>query len=289
MARRPFFDTHVHFWDLTHSTLTWNWLARDAVHPILGDIDGIKIQRYMAEEFISETRFQNVTKCIHVQAAIGSADPVEETQWLQEQADRTGFPNGIVAQCDLAADDAESILERHLVHANTRGIRDFGQGDYLVNPRWREGYGLLAKHGLVFCMDVIWENMGKARALSVDYPDVVLCIDHTGFPRERGAEYFENWRAGMTSLADAPNVVCKISGLGMCDNDWTVESWRPWILASLEAFGVERTFFGTNWPVDRLYSSYGDVLDAYEEIISELSDAEKDALFYANAERIFRL
>ena len=46
---------------------------------------------------------------------------------------------------------------------------------------------------------------------------------------------------------------------------------------------------GTNWPVDRLYSSYGDVLEAYETIISDFSDGEQTALFSANAERIFRI
>ena len=75
----------------------------------------------------------------------------------------------------------------------------------------------------------------------------------------------------------------------MCDNAWTVDSFRPWVLACIEAFGTERTFFGTNWPVDRLYSSYGDVLDAYEEIIAGFSPAEQDALFSKNAERIFRI
>lgn len=289
MAQRAFVDTHVHFWDLTNADLTWDWLSRDAIHPILGNIDGIKIQRYSAHEFIAETRFQNVSKCIHVQAAIGSTDPVEETRWLQAQADQTGLPNGIVAHCDLRASDASAVLERHLSHANVRGVRDFGQGDYLVDPLWRRGYKLLAAHELVFCLDVIWENMAKARDLADKYPDVTLCVDHTGFPRERTEEYFENWRDGMTLLAGAANVVCKVSGLGMCDNDWSVASWRPWIRASLEAFGVDRTFFGTNWPVDRLYSSYGDVLNAYQEIISDLSASEQDALFHGNAERIFRL
>lgn len=289
MPQRPFVDTHVHFWDLTNADLTWDWLSRDAIHPILGNIDGIKIQRYMAEEFIAETRFQNVSKCIHVQAAIGSADPVEETRWLQVQADQTGFPNGIVAHCDLKASNAAALLEDHLRHANMRGVRDFGHGDYLVDPQWRRGYKLLAAHELVFCLDVIWENMPKARALADEHPGVTLCVDHTGFPRERTDEYFASWRAGMMLLAKAPNIVCKISGLGMCDNEWSVASWKPWILASLEAFGTDRTFFGTNWPVDRLYSSYGDVLNAYEEIISDFSPSEQNALFYENAERIFRL
>jgi predicted TIM-barrel fold metal-dependent hydrolase len=93
----------------------------------------------------------------------------------------------------------------------------------------------------------------------------------------------------MTEAAGAPNTVVKISGLGMCDPRWTVDSIRPWVEACIEAFGVERSFFGTNWPVDRLYSSYGDVVDAYAELVAGYSEPEQTALFSGNAERIFRI
>jgi predicted TIM-barrel fold metal-dependent hydrolase len=289
VTRLPFVDAHVHYWDLKDPDLKYAWLERDWVHPVLGDIDGLKVLKYTADQYIAETRFQRVIKCVHVQAAIGIADPVQETRWLQEQADRTGFPHGIVAHCDLASPGAADTIERHLAYANLRGIRDFGQGDYLVDPSWQRGYGLLAAHDLAFCLDVIPEDLDKARALAERYPDVVLCIDHAGFPRARGDDYFQMWKGGMQDAASAPNVVCKISGLGMCDNAWTVDSIRPWVLACIEAFGTERSFFGTNWPVDHLYSSYGDVLAAYEQIIADFSLAEQEALFSKNAERIFRI
>jgi predicted TIM-barrel fold metal-dependent hydrolase len=41
--------------------------------------------------------------------------------------------------------------------------------------------------------------------------------------------------------------------------------------------------------VDRLFSSYGDVLDAYAGLVSDLGEPEQRALFYENADRIFRL
>lgn len=289
MATLPFVDTHVHHWDLQNPVLHYAWLQPDWVHPILGDIDGLKVLRYSADEYMAETRFQNVIKSVHVQAAIGIADPVEETKWLQEQADRTGFPHAIVGHCDLTAPDAEEVIARHLECANFRGVRDFGQGDYLVDPEWRRGYGLLAKDDLVFCIDTTWESADKVRSLADEHDGVVLSIDHAGFPRERTDEYFESWKRGMATMAGAQNVVCKISGLGMCDNRWTVDSIRPWVLACIETFGVERSFFGTNWPVDRLYSSYGDVVDAYDEITVDFSPDERTALFSANAERIFRI
>jgi predicted TIM-barrel fold metal-dependent hydrolase len=289
VARLPFVDTHVHYWDLKDPVLKYAWLERDWVHPVLGDIDGLKVLKYMAEQYVAETRFQNVSKCVHVQAAIGIDDPIEETRWLQEQADRTGFPHGIVAHCDLVSADAQRTLERHMTYANMRGVRDFGEGDYLVDPAWQKGYALLGPLNLVFCLDVLPEDLGKARALAERHPEVILCIDHAGFPRARDTEYFEMWRRGMADAAGAPNVVCKISGLGMCDNAWTVDSIRPWVMSCIEFFGTERSFFGTNWPVDRLYSSYGDVVDAYAEIVAGFTGAEQQALFSGNAERVFRI
>src|SRR5262249_24412085 len=191
--------------------------------------------------------------------------------------------------CDLSGDAVEETLERHLEYANMRGIRDFGQGDYLVDEGWQQGFGRLAKYGLVFCLDLVPENLPKIRALADKYSDVLLCIDHGGFPRQRDHDYFEMWTRGMKLAAGAPNTVVKISGLGMCDNRWTVDSFRPWVEGCIEAFGVTRSFFGTNWPVDRLYSSYGDVVDAYAEIISGYSEAEQESLFFGNAERVFRI
>ena len=64
------------------------------------------------------------------------------------------------------------------------------------------------------------------------------------------------------------------TGLGPDDRWWTADSLRPWVLACVEEFGVERSFFGSNWPVERLYSSYGDVLDAYLEIIGDYSKSD---------------
>src|SRR5207249_5177764 len=74
VATRPFVDTHIHYWDLKDENLRYVWLEPDWIHPILGNIDGLKVLLYSADEFIGETRFQNVSKIVHVQAAIGVED-----------------------------------------------------------------------------------------------------------------------------------------------------------------------------------------------------------------------
>jgi predicted TIM-barrel fold metal-dependent hydrolase len=93
----------------------------------------------------------------------------------------------------------------------------------------------------------------------------------------------------MKRLATAPNVVCKISGLGMGDWNWTVDSIRPYVESAIEAFGVGRCMFATNFPVDKLFSSYDDILFAFKTITSCYSLSERTALFHDNAEKYYRL
>jgi predicted TIM-barrel fold metal-dependent hydrolase len=283
MADLEFVDTHVHFWNLGDPVLRYDWLGPDTGDdPDLGNYDAIKSRRYEPEDFLGG-------KVVHVQAAIGTADPVEETVWLQKLADRLEVPQGIVAYVDLAAPDTDGILARHAGHSNLRGVRDLRYDDYLSSDVWRRGYALLEGYGLVCCDDPVVEGMADAAELARSFPAVTYCVDHAGFPRQRDPEYFQEWRRGMREIASVENTVVKISGLGMADHRWTVDSLRRWVLECIDAWGPSRAFFGTNWPVDRLYSSYVDVLDAYAELISGLPEAQQAALFSGNANRVFRL
>lgn len=290
MERLPFVDTHVHLYDLRSPDLAYEWLAPGGdpgETEVLGEYGSIRAERYWADDFAAEVRFQGVERVIHVQAALGSEDPVEETRWLQAFHDRIGIPHGAIGYADLTKADAAETIDRHRELGIFRGIRDLRYDDYLSNPAWERGFALLGERGLVCCDDPLIEQVAEAAALFERHPEVTVCVDHALVPRRRDREYFELWRGALRQLAACPSTVIKISGLGMCDHAWTVESLRPWVLACIEEFGTERAFFGTNWPVDRLYSSYGDVVDAYAQIISDFPGAEQRALFSENARRVF--
>lgn len=286
-------DSHFHLWDRAVPGLEWSWLVPGKPHPNLGDIGPLQEREYPIEDYLADVAGLGVTKAVHVQAAIGSPDPVRETEWLQGCADSNGCPHGIVAHADLKDARVEEVLERHCAFDNMRGIRDFSYGDYLVEPEWHRGFALLERYGLVCDLDCTWERMGKARDLAARFPGVTVVLDHAGFPQDRTPEYYQNWRSGMRTLAQAENVVCKISGLGMGDHmaggRWTTESIRPYVLGCIEAFGVDRCFFGSNWPVDRLFSDYASVVEAYRAIAAELAEHERAALFAGNAERVYRI
>ena len=289
MAELAFVDTHFHLHDMKHPTLRYGWLEPDAVHGFLPDTDPLKAQRYRIKDYIAEIRFSNVPKAIHVQAAVNTPDPVDETAWLQAFADETGYPQGIVAECHLARPDAAAVLERHLQYPNVRGIRNFGEGNYLVDPAWRKGFAELATRNLVYCLDTRIERADDVFDLARTFPETIICVDHCAIPMARDAGSFKRWRAAIDTMAKSPNVVMKVSGLGMNDPLWTVDSIQPYVLGSIEAFGVDRIVFGTNWPVDRMYSSYPDVVNAYAAIIAGFPRDDQVKMFSGNAERIFRI
>jgi predicted TIM-barrel fold metal-dependent hydrolase len=270
--------------------LRYTWLEPGAPDDeALGDYGAIRGDCYRLDDYLAETRRHDVRAVVHVQAAIGIEDPVQETRWLQAAADRLGVTQGIVAYADLTSPGLDELLRRHLESPGMRGIRDLRSDDWTVDPRWEAGFARLGELGLVCCASAPVERFPALAALARRNPQTTLCLDHAGFPRRSDAEYFRRWRAGIAAIAAVPSTVVKISGLGHLDPAWTADTLRPWVLACIEAFGVRRAFFGSNWPVDRLFGSFGDALDAYAELISDLPGDDQRALFSGNAERVFRL
>lgn len=290
MTDQPIIDTHVHFWDLLHPTLRWGWLAPEAQHPILGNIDPIKTVRYDAESFHAETRFSGVSAAVHVQAAVGTPRPLDETLWLTEMAATSPIPFVIVAGVDLSAADAREQLEANAASPLLRGIRDYGREGYLADPAFARGVAELAELGLLLDLDCAWEDMPLARDLARSVPETTIVLEHIGYPRDtRSPEYFAHWKTGIEAIAEAPNVMCKISGFGMNRAGWTVEGLAPWVEHCIQTFGPDRCMFGSNWPVDRLYASYGDYVGAYRSLISGYTADEQSRMLTGVASEVYSL
>jgi len=280
-----FIDSHVHFYDMNHPTLHYGHWQPNEDLPLreLGN------KNHLATDFLKEAESLGMKKAIHVQAAIGSADPVEETKWLEEVFIQTGIPHAIVGHVDLRASNAREVIEKHLKYQHFKGIRDFSYGDYLVNKDFRNGFALQEEYNLISSIAVRWEEMEKLVDLANSYPNIIIILDHAGNPEFRTEEYFNNWKSGMTKISKMDNIICKISGLGMGDHNWTIESITPYVETCFELFGISRTIFATNWPVDGLYSDYSKVINAYKEITKFLSLSEQEAFFYKNSENIYEI
>lgn len=293
-------DPHIHLWDLR--THRYPWLENPGVS-FVGDARELK-HDYLLADLRGEAGEIEILKVVHVEANYDPADPVEETRWLQGiagEAGSHGMPNGIVAAADLAAPNAAQVLEAHAAFANTRGVRqilnvhenklfDYIGRHLMRDSAWRENFALLRRYGLSFDLQLYPLQMDEAAALAEAHADTQFIVNHAGmFVDRNSVAGYRAWRDGMRRLAGCANVAVKISGLAMFDHHWTVESLRPYVLETIDTFGVERAMFASNFPVDRLFGSYQDLWQAYASIVADASAAEKDALFRRNAERIYRI
>ncbi len=281
-------DSHHHLWDLGRHRYPWLESPGDpGTTSWIGDYAPIR-RTFSIDEFLTHAVPCGIVKSVHVEAIWGG-DPVEETRWVQSVADRHGFPQAIVAAVDLRAPDAATQLDRHLESRNMRGVR-MSQLSGLISGRdFRRGFAALAERGLSYDLNIRFEVASEALRLAEAFPQTPILVDNMANPVTLEAGYLAKWSAAMKQLARAPNVVMKVSGLGMADHRWTEASIRPWIRAALEVFGPARCMFGSNWPVDSLYSGYRALVDATRSIVGDLSAAQQLDFFAATAERCYRI
>jgi predicted TIM-barrel fold metal-dependent hydrolase len=291
-------DTHHHLWDARLGNPPWLGSPPPA-EAFQGDMTPIW-KSYLIADYLSDIADSGVVGSVYVECGWSAGQEVAEALWAQSVADQHGFPHGIVAYADLADAAVAGRLEALAAIPNVRGIRQTlnwdadpryrvaGQADLMQDPRWLRGLRLLAGHGLHFELSVYPAQMAAAaRALRDE--DLTIVLSHTGMPLRKDPETLDLWRQGLRSLAAAGNVIVKLSGLGMFDHQWTVDSIAPFILEAVEIFGPSRCVFGSNFPVDRLYSGYGRLLQAVLQILAGLSPAEQAQLLHETAARAYRL
>src|SRR5581483_3491191 len=215
----------------------------DAVTSLLGDVAPLR-RSYRLDDYLADALPANVVKSVHVEVERHD-DPLAETRWLQSLADEHGFPHGIVAYAPLEDPAVGELLQEHVRFPNVRGIRQvlnyedepalrFTSRPLLRDPAWRRGFSLLASRGLSFDLHVWPSQLAEAAALAREFPETQVVLDHAGVPRERDEAGLAAWRRGLAELAGQPNVAAKVSGLGMVDHTWTLESIRPLVTGVLE-------------------------------------------------------
>jgi predicted TIM-barrel fold metal-dependent hydrolase len=285
----PFVDAHHHLWNLDEHRYSWLEGSGDpATTEWLGDYAAIR-NNYLVEDYRRDTNGCGLIKSVHVQAGWSRSDSVGESIWLQHLADEYGLPSAIIGDVDLRADDAEEQLERHSACQGFRGVRMMQMYGLVTDSRFRRGFAALSKRGLSYDLNIRVPHTSEATSLARDFPGTIILLGNTGNPMQRTDEYFDAWRREMAELAVLPNVVVKISGLGMSDHSWTLESIRRWVLTAIDLFSPDRTMFASNWPVDGLYSTLPELVRAYRALTASFSDSERNAMFSGNAERYYRV
>lgn len=273
-------DSHVHYWQPSQR----DW------YPVLRDVAPSLNHDYLPDDYAGETAGVRVSGLVHVSAVSKPGTFLDEARWLDGLRGEIGVPHVLIGTIDPAA-PFERIERDLMAQAESpafRGIRVLEGLDPSAETAARL-FALLGAHGWVFDLLTHPAEMREyARAIE-NAPETAFVLEHMGWPERDDQEEFRRWREGIAWLAELGNVDCKVSGLPMAFMTMDPERLRPWIETCLELFGVDRCFFGSNFPVDGMAGTYGELIDAYRRITAGLSADERHRVSVANARRRYRI
>lgn len=289
-------DAHFHIWrrdDLP-------WLVGPMQPRIFGSYEPIR-RDYPIEEYLLDLAGQGVTAAVYVQANWPASKAEEEVAWVSSVADRTGWPQAIVGYADLTREGAGEAIAALARYPRLRGIRQqlhwhanpeyrfASRADLAADPIVQRNVAALGRMGLVFELQVFAGQMEAAAALADAAPDTTLVLQHAGMLEDLSEEGITAWRRGMALLARKPNVVAKLSGLGTFLRRLDRAHVTTVVAETLRLFGPERCLFGSNFPIEKLWTDYAALIAAHREAIAPFGEAAARAVFNDTARRVYRL
>ncbi|MGB8170358.1 MAG: amidohydrolase family protein [Chthoniobacteraceae bacterium] len=269
-------DAHQHFWKYDAAQYPWipkgsplhrDWLPADLA-PLLA-ADGLH-------------------GCIAVQAR----QTLEESRWLLGLADAAPIIRGVVGWVDLRGEKVGEQLAQFSAHPRFCGVRHVVQDEpdlgFMLGAEFLRGIRALHHFGLTYDVLITHRQLAPAIELVKRLPEQPFVLDHIAKPLIK-AGTLSPWREQIMELAQAPNVMCKVSGMitEADHNAWKAADFTPFLDVVTEAFGADRLMYGSDWPVCLLAGSYARTFALVADYFSKLSAAAQAGIFGGNAERFY--
>jgi L-fuconolactonase len=316
-ADLPIIDAHHHLWDHTGNPYLFHDFLADANagHNIRSTIYMECHSMYRPDgpeelRAVGEIEFANGAAAMGANGAYGA---VKVCDGIIGAADlRIGDKLAPALEAQIAAGGGRYRGIRQIAawhdDPTARGSMAAPPPDLMRDETYRAGLRALTSMGLTYDAYVYHVQLLELAEVARACPDAPIIVNHVGgaigigpYAGHRDA-VFADWRAGIQALANCPNTSMKLGGLGMKlfgfgfgDQDQPptseicAEAWRPYIEACIEAFGVDRCMFESNFPVDKGTCGYREIWNAFKRITSGASAAEKTALYSGTAARIYKL
>jgi len=272
-------DAHQHFWKYDPVIHSW----------ITDEMPAIK-KDFLPHDLKPLLEQHNFNGCVAVQADQSE----KETQFLIDLAKENDFIKGVVGWVNLLADDIEEKLEYYESFTVLKGFRHVLQGEedrkFMLNSQFMRGIGLLQKNNLTYDILIYADQLKYVKPFVSNFPKQKFVIDHLAKPGIKHKN-LDEWKKDMYTAAENENVYCKISGM-VTEADW--QKWKeddftPYLDTIVEAFGMNRVMFGSDWPVCFLAASYKQVMGIPAKYFSSFSKLEQDKFFGGNAIQFYNL
>ncbi|TWU64795.1 MULTISPECIES: amidohydrolase family protein [Crateriforma] len=267
-------DSHHHLWK--YSVDDYGWID-DSMSVLKND--------FLAPQLAEIADGHSVDGFVSVQAR----QCIEETDALLEIAEQESRIRGIVGWVPLIDPDVDKHLHHYADQPRVVGFRHVVQDEpddrFLLREDFNRGVGRLREFGFVYDILIFGRQLPAALEFVDRHPDQKFVLDHIAKPAIDGDHVNANWMTNFRQLAKRSNVVCKFSGVvtEVRDEQWTIDTIRPYFDIALEAFGADRLMFGSDWPVCLLRSQYTRWLDTVRQLTEPLSDSEKSQFFAQTA------
>lgn len=277
-------DAHLHFWDPARAD--WYPYLANAASLDMGDLAGM-CRPFFPEHYRRESKGWPVEKVVHVCAAgpFIAAETRERDEMGALDPLLAAVIGGIRAEQTPA--EAIALIEEQMASPRFRGVRTMGTDPGRVPPS--EVLRCLASHGLVFDLLSRPDRLIDSAGALAPADDLVVVVEHAGWPQSAEASEYEAWIEGIRVLAERPSTFCKLSGISGPRTSVSTDSLRPWFEPALEAFGPDRCMIASNFPVDSCHGSFDDLFSTYDTLTSHLAPEDREKIFAANAERVYRI
>jgi predicted TIM-barrel fold metal-dependent hydrolase len=310
----PICDPHHHLWERPPRDYLLGELLEDlrSGHNVISTV-AVECRYSYRQAGPDELRPVGETEFLDKVAYQVGADPVIKTR----------VAAAIVAHTNLTlGDNAATVLEAHRAASpdRFRGVRHSTIWDasgalrsdappgLLGDSQFRRGFACLGKLNLSFDAWLYYPQLPELVDLARAFPQVTIILDHIGAPLGVGPyagkrdEVFQAWSRGIAALAGCPNVFVKLGGVGSLRSgyDWherlvkpsSVElaaALRPYFEWCIEKLGADRCMFESNFPVEKLSTSYVNLWNSFKRITEKYSVGERAALFHDTAARVYRI
>ena len=315
----PICDTHHHF-----------WVSRP---------EPVHYQSYLLPELAADVNSgHNVRSTVFIEARseyrqIGPEEmrPVGEVEFIEtiasESATGSHGPTraaaAIVGHADLKLGDAVRPVLEALQAASPdrfRGVRHsvgWDESPELANrdirgalstDGYRAGARVLADMGLLLENSLYFHQLSELAEFSRAVPELTIVLNHIGGLvrvgpyANRDGEVLPAWRRGVEAVAQCPNIVMKLGGVGQLrygyywhDRETPIGSEElagalgPLMEHCIQQFGPDRCMFESNFPVDKPSYSYNVLFNAFKRLSKGYSASERAAMFHDTAARVYNI
>ncbi len=206
-----------------------------------------------------------------------------------------------VAHADLSDPECGALIKRLAALPATRGIRQqihwhknlqyrFAPHPEVMNdPQWRRGLAHLAEHNLLFEIQLFTSQMQHGANLAREFPGTTFVLEHAGMLEDMSPDGWKRWREGMNALARQPNINVKLSGLGTFVHACLPDVVGPVVRETVDIFGAKRCLFGSNFPIEKLWTDYLTLYRTFRNAIDHLDESDQRAILHDTAARLYRI